>query len=277
MSSYEKYVEGLLKLQKCYRIQNILKNDIVSKVDLIMRPRVALALSVTLWSINRIKQGVFGYGDIVYIQKRLAKFLTEGDQIAIDILKKILDLIPMRYGMDISLAARRCAIPEHILLDTIKAFNIIRDVIDIVTITKNIDETLKHDYNLCLNDVDMLPPTNINTKDYLVLILASLKDNIDRIVDPMFKQVIELLSEEVTSTDMTHNDQVAVALIVKLIVDSIKPNVLCAEPCINISIFSQKLLNDLSALDVDPSKSKYYKLYQELSMKSIVHGSVKSV
>ncbi|MEM1541102.1 MAG: hypothetical protein QW101_00570 [Ignisphaera sp.] len=277
MSSYEKYVEGLLKLQKCYRIQNILKNDVVSKIDLITRPRVALVLAVTLWSINRIKQGVFSYGDIVYIQKRLAKFLTEGDQAAVDILKKMLDLIPMRYGMDISLAARRCSVLEPILLDTIKAFNMIRDVIDIATVTKNIDEALKHDYNLCLNDVDILPPTNINTKEYLVLILVSLRDNIDRITDPTLKQIIELLTEEIRDTDMTYNDQVAVALIVKLIADSIKPNVLCAEPCINISIFSQKLLNDLSALDIDPSKSKYYKLYQELSMRSIVHGAVKTV
>lgn len=276
MSGYEWYIEILLKLQKCYRVQNILKNDLVSKIDLTTRPRIALTLAVALWSINKIKQGVLNYSDVVYLQKRLARFISESDQDTVNILKKLLDLAPMRYGMDVQLAARRCAISENLLLDTIRAFNMIRDVIDMTTVLKNIDEPIRHESNLCLNDVDMLPPVGINSEEYLNLIIRSLKNSIDRINDPTLEQVIELLYEEVKGEDITHNDQLAIVLIIKLITDIIKPNVLCADPCINVAAFSQKFLNDLSTLGVDPSKSKFYKLYQDLSIRSIVHGTSKS-
>lgn len=273
MNSYERYVDELLKLQRCYRLQNILTNDIVSKIDLISRPRVALTFAVALWVVSRIKQGSFSYSDIVYIQRRLAQFLMSGDRNDINIVKRLFDLIPMRYGMNISLAARRCGISEALLSDMVKAFNIVRDVIDIISSSSSINEPLRHTTSICLNDADILPPTTANPKEYLDLTIKSLKENLEAISDPLYRQVAEIICEETAIITLNPSDQAAIALIIKLIAETVKPGILCVDPCINVAILSQKLLNDLAAIGAIPYDSKFYRLYQEISARSVVHSS----
>lgn len=277
MSSYERYIEELLKLQRCYRLQNILSNDIVSKIELITKPKVALTLAVALWCVSRVKQGSISYSNIVHIQRRLAQFLKDGGKNDINIVKKLFDLIPMRYGMNISSAARRCGVSELMLSDIIKALNIIRDVVDMASIVNNISEPIRHDPSVCLNDVDILPSTIANSKEYLSIIVKALKDNIDRINDQLLRQVVDIIYSETVHTDLTPTDQAAIALIVKHIAENIKPGILCIDPCINMATLSQKLLNDLAVTGVVPYDSKFYQLYQEISMRSIVHGSQKQL
>lgn len=276
MSNYEKYIEELLKLQRCYRIQNILSDDIISKVDLVTRPRVALTLSVALWCISKVKQSSLSYSDLVYIQRRLAQFLVNGDEASIHIIKKLFDLIPMRYGMNISLVARRCGIIEHLLTDIVKAFNIIRDVVDMITISNKISEPIKHIPSICLSDIDILPPMAANAKDYLDLIVKTLKDNIDRIPDSVHRQIVDTIHETVKESDLKPYDQAAIALITMLIAENNESGILCADPCINIVALSQKLLNDIAVLGITPYDSKFYRLYQEISLRSIVHSSLKT-
>jgi hypothetical protein len=273
MSSYERYVDELLKLQKCYRVQNILTGDVISKIDLTTRPRVALTLALALWSVTKIKQGTFSYSDVVYLQKRLAYFLSRGDNNDIMVIKKLFNLIPMRYGMNISAASRRCSVSEEVLSSIMKALNILRDVIDMASLGIGINEPLKHSHITCLNDIDILPPTASNPREYLILIISSLKSSIERIQDPLFRQIAMVINEEINSLDnLKPNDIAAIALIIKLLADNLKSIVLCVEPSINIVALSQKLLNDLALLGVDLSNSPFYKLYQEISERSIVHS-----
>lgn len=276
MSTYEVYVEELLKLQKCYRVINILLNDVVSKIDLIARPRVALTFALALWSVARIKQGSLSYSDVVYLQRRLAQFLSNKENNNVLVLKKLFDLIPMRYGMNISAAARRCGVSEEILTNIVKALNMLRDVIDMVSIGVEINEPLKHSSTTCLNDVDMLPPITSNPKEYLMFIINSLKNNINRIQNPVLRQVAQLINEEVISAEnLKPNDIAAIVLIVKLLAENLKLNVICVEPSINMVTLSQKFLNDLAILGVDPYDSPFYKLYQEIFVRSVVQGTQK--
>lgn len=275
MSSYETYVEEVLKLQRCYRVQNILSNDIISKIDLVAKPKIALTLSIALWCISKVKQSSLSYSDVVYLQRRLAQFLLDEDKNNIAIIKRLFDLIPMRYGMNVSLAARRCGVSEEHLVDIVRALNIIRDVIDMTSIAIEINEPIKHSYTTCLNDVDLLPPTASNPKEYLRIIIKALKENINRVSDPLIRQIIELLYEEVNNANLGLNDVAAIALIIRLVADNMKSNIICIDPSVNMATLSQKLLNDLAILGVVPYDSKFYKLYQEMSMKSVVHGSHK--
>lgn len=274
MSTYERYVEELLKLQKCYRIQNIIQSDIISKIDLIARPRVALVFAIALWSIDKMRQGSLSYSDVVYIQRRLAQFLLNKENNDVAIVKKLFELIPMRYGMNVSAAARRCGVSEELLTNILRALNMLRDVVDMVSIGLGINEPLKHSPTTCLNDVDMLPPTASNPREYLKLILYSLRNNLDRINDPFHRQVVQLMNEEIKSAEnLTPNDIVAIVLIIKLLAENMKFGVICVEPCINVIALSQKLLNDLAILGIVPYDSPFYKLYQEISMRSLVQGT----
>lgn len=274
MNSYERYVEEILKLQKCYRVQNILHDDAVSKIDLIGRPRVSLTLAIALWSVTKIKQSSLSYSDVVYLQRRLAYFLSGKDADDLNVIKRLFELIPMRYGMNVALAARRCSASEEILTNLMRALNMLRDVVDMVSFGLSVDEPLKHSLTTCLNDTDLLPPTAPNPKEYLLIMVKSLKENLDRIQDPLLRQVAQLICEEVEEhKDLKPNDIVAIALIIKLLVENLKSHVLCVEPSINIATLSQKMLNDLIPLGADPYDSPFYKLYQEISARSIVTGS----
>uniref|UniRef100_A0A7C2V8T7 Uncharacterized protein n=1 Tax=Ignisphaera aggregans TaxID=334771 RepID=A0A7C2V8T7_9CREN len=276
MSSYEKYVEELLKLQRCYRVQNILATDIASKIDMLSRPRVALTLSIALWCVRKLKQSILSYSDVVYLQRRTARFLAKGEKKDVEIIKKLFELIPMRYGMNVTLAARRCNVSETHLVEVVRALNLIRDIIDMVTIGPDIKEPIRHSYTLCLNDVDLLPPTASNPEEYLRIIIDSLSENLDRIADPILQQVARDICEEARKQDnIKENDIAAIALITKLISDAIKPNVICAEPSINIEALSQRLLNDLALVGVAPYDSPFYNIYQEVSMRRVVHGTQK--
>ncbi|MCC6016255.1 MAG: hypothetical protein LM582_04325 [Desulfurococcaceae archaeon] len=273
MSTYEKYVEELLKLQRCYRVQNILQKDVISKIDLIAKPSIALTLALTLWSVAKIRQGVLSYSDVVYLQKRLANFLIGRGKNDVEVLKKLFDLIPMRYGMSIPLAARRCNVSEEILSNTMKALNMLREVVDMVSIGVQLNEPLKHNPSTCLNDVDMLPPTASNSREYLMLMITSLKANIEKIPDPLLRQIATLIYEEINSVDNLRPDDVAaIALIIKILTENLRSSTLCAEPSINIAALSQKLLNDLASLGVDPSNSPFYRLYQEISTRGLMHN-----
>lgn len=274
MNNYERYVEEILKLQKCYRVQNILHGDVVSKLDLISRPRVSLTLAIALWSVTKIKQSSLSYSDVVYLQKRLAYFLSGKDVTDLNIVKRLFELIPMRYGMNVSLAARRCSASEEILSNIMRALNMLRDVVDMVSFGLSIDEPLRHSHTTCLNDADLLPPTAPNPREYLAIMIKSLKENIDRIHDPLLRQVAQLICEEVKENkDLKPSDIVAIALIIKLLAENLKSHILCVEPSINIATLSQKLLNDLVPLGVTPYDSPFYKLYQEISARSIVTGT----
>lgn len=275
MSSYETYIEEMLKLQRCYRIQNILSSDIISKIDLVSKPKIALTLSIALWCVAKIKQSSLSYSDVVYLQRRLAQFLLDGSKRDIGIIKRLFDLIPMRYGMNVSLAARRCGLSEQHLVDIVRALNIIRDVIDMTSIATEINEPIKHSYTTCLNDVDLLPPTASNPKEYLWIIIKALKENTNRVLDPLIQQVIELLYRETKGIDLELNDIAAIALITKLIAENVKSHIICVDPSVNMATLSQKLLNDLAMLGVVPYDSDFYKLYQDMSMKSVVYGSHK--
>ncbi|MEM1526825.1 MAG: hypothetical protein QW775_06450 [Ignisphaera sp.] len=274
MNSYERYVEEILKLQKCYRVQNILHDDAVSKIDLIGRPRVSLTLAIALWSVTKIKQSSLSYSDVVYLQRRLAYFLSGKDVADLNVIKRLFELIPMRYGMNVALAARRCSASEEILTNLMRALNMLRDVVDMVSFGLSVDEPLKHSLTTCLNDTDLLPPTAPNPKEYLIIMVKSLKENLDRIQDPLLRQVAQLICEETEEhRDFKPSDIVAIALIIKLLVENLKSHVLCVEPSINIATLSQKILNDLIPLGAVPYDSTFYKLYQEISARSIVTGS----
>lgn len=272
MTTFERYIEELLKLQRCFRVQNIILYEIFTKEDIVNDYRAALTLSVALWSIAKMRQSSLGYSELVYIQRRLAQFLAKDDK-SVHIIKKLFELIPMRYGMNVSLAARRCGVYEQILIDIVKALNVIRDVIDMISVARNINEPIKHSPTLCLNDVEMLPPTTSNTRAYLDTLLRTLKESSTLIHDPVFRQVIDVLYEETANRDLTLNDFAAISLIVKLIAESVKPSVICADPCINIAALSQKILNDLASIGAVPYDSEFYKLYQEVSMRSVIHGA----
>ncbi|MEM3980963.1 MAG: hypothetical protein QXF79_06915, partial [Ignisphaera sp.] len=196
MNIYEKYVEEILKLQKCYRVQNILRDDVVSKSDLIGKPKVSLTLAIALWGVTKIKQSSLSYSDVIYLQKRLAYFLSGKDTADLNIVKRLFELIPMRYGMNVSLAARRCSVSEEILTNLMRAFNMLRDVVDMVSFGLNVNEPLKHSQTTCLNDTDLLPPTVPNPKEYLTIMIKSLKENLNRIHDPLLRQVAQLIGEE---------------------------------------------------------------------------------
>lgn len=275
MSTYERYVEELLKLQRCYRIQNILSTDVISKIDLMTRPKVALTLSIALWCVSKVKQSGISYSDLVYVERRLAQFLADSNREDLHVIRNMFQLIPMRYGMSISLTSRRCGIHESLLVDIIKALNVIRDVMDMITVASRIDEPVRHSPSICLNDVDILPPTTANAREYLGLIAKALKENLDKIPDPVLHEVAKIIYEEVVHSDLGPEDFAAIVLIVKLIAENTRFGILCAEPCINIVTLSQKLLNDLATKGVEPYNSRFYKLYQEISARSVVHGSQK--
>jgi len=273
MITYEEIINVLLKLQKCYRIQGILNRDIVSRFDFLTKPRFGLSIAVAMWAIEKLKRNNLSYSELVYIQRRLASFISEASESEKQVLRNLIQFLPKYTGFDINTVARRCLIDIHILTDITRMLNLINESLSLLdTFGKKIYEPIKMNRNLCLDDVDLLPSAHSNSDAYVQLIVKALNDSLELHKDPLIIQIVEIISSKVAKGSLMPSDIASIALISMLISKQIHPIIICTEPCIDIEAISRRLYNDLLATGVDPSTSDIYKLYQELSTKIIMRG-----
>ncbi len=273
MITYEEIINVLLKLQKCYRIQGILTRDIVSRFDFFTKPRFGLSIAVAMWAIEKLKRNNLSYSELIYIQRRLASFISEASESEKQILRNIVQFLPKYVGFDINTVARRCFIDIHVLTDITRMLNLINESLSLLdTFGKKIYEPIKMNRNLCLDNVDLLPSANSNSDAYVQLIVKALNDSLELHKDPLIIQIVEIITSKTTKGSLMSSDIASIALISMLISKQIHPVTICTEPCIDIEAISRRLYNDLLATGVDPSTSDIYKLYQELSTKIIIKG-----
>ncbi len=271
MITYEEIINVLLKLQKCYRIQGILNKDIVSRFDFLTKPRFGLSISVAMWAIEKLKRNNLSYSELVYVQRRLASFISEASENEKQILRSIIQFLPKYTGFDINTISRRCLIDIHILTDITRMLNLVNESLYLLdTFGKKMYEPIKMNRNLCLDDVDLLPSAHNNSNAYVLLIAKALNDSLELHKDPLILQIVEVISSKIAKGSIMPSDIASIALISLLISKQIYPSTICTEPCIDIEAISKRLYNDLLAIGVDPSSSDIYQLYQELSMKMIM-------
>lgn len=273
ITSYNELVENLLKLHKCFRVQMLLPNDVINKVDLLTKPYSSLVLAVSMWAVNMMKRNVLGYGDILYIQRRLAQFLMEMGKLEIELLKRMLNLLPSKLGEDVSAVFRRCMIEQQKLMNIIKILNFINEVVMLVESEQHISEPIRRVRTLCLHDSNLLPPTHTNSEIYIQLIIKALSSIPEIQKEPLLLQSLELIEMRLAKGHLEASDLAAIALVTLTIARHLYSVTICIEPCIELETFARKIYTDLVDMGADPSKSSIYQIYQELSTKTVFRKS----
>jgi len=272
MSSYEQLVNVLLKLQSCFRFQKLIDQDIVSKLDFMTKPRAGIALSVALWASDSLRQGQITYGDLIYIQRRLASFLSKASKNEQQVLDKILRLIPVRYGLDVETVAQKCFIESRILLDIIRALNLLQEVVMLLKSGGIVEEPIRHEKRLCLNDPELLPPAHANVDMYLTLIVQALNSVPELLRDNVASHVVGLINDKVAKASTTPSDVAAIALLALALGKRVQTITICVEPCIDLEALVRRVHSDLVSLGAEPSKSDVFELYRELLIKDVLRG-----
>ena len=272
MSSYEQLVNVLLKLQSCFKFQKLIEQDVVSKLDLMTKPRAGIALSVAVWASDSLKRGQITYGDLIYIQRRLASFLSKASKNEQQVLDKILRLMPVRYGLDVETVAQRCFIESRILLDIIRALNLLQEVVTLLKSGGVVEEPIRHEKRLCLNDPELLPPAHANVDTYLTLIVQTLNSVPELLKDNVASHVIELINDKIAKTSITPSDVAAIALLALTLSKRVQTVTICVEPCIDLEALVRRVHSDLVSLGAEPSKSDVFELYRELLIKDVLRG-----
>ncbi len=273
ITSYNELVENLLKLHKCFRVQMLLPNDVINKVDLLTKPYSSLVLAVSMWAVDMMKRNVLGYGDIVYVQRRLAQFLIEMGKSEIELLKRMLNLLPSKLGEDIGIILRRCMIEQQKLMDIIRILNFINEVITLVEGEQHISEPIRRVRTLCLHDSNLLPPTHTNSEIYIQLVTKAFSGVSETQREPLLLQSLELIEMRLAKGHLDASDLAAIALVALTIARHLYSITICTEPCIELETFARKIYTDLVDMGVDPSKSDIYQIYQELSTKTVFRKS----
>ncbi|MEM4465150.1 MAG: hypothetical protein QXJ95_06285 [Ignisphaera sp.] len=269
ITSYNDLVENLLKLHKCYRVQMLISSDIINKIDLLARPYSSLVLATSIWVVDMMKRNILGYGEIVYIQRRLAQFLSQASRSEKELLKKLLNLLPSKIGEDIGAIFKRCMIEQQKLVDIIRILNFINEIVILVESEQNINEPIRRVRKLCLYDLNLLPPTHGNSKTYIQLLIKALNNTPEIQREPLLLQSLELIEMKFSKDNLDTSDLAAIALVALTIARHLHSTTICVEPCIELETFARKIYTDLMDMGADPSKSEIYKIYQELSTKSV--------
>ncbi|HIP57332.1 MAG TPA: hypothetical protein EYH02_04610 [Ignisphaera aggregans] len=272
MSSYEQLINVLLKLQSCFKFQKLIEQDVVSKLDLMTKPRAGIALSVALWASDSLKRGQITYGDLIYIQRRLAAFLSKASKNEQLVLEKLLRLIPIKYGLDVETVAQRCFIESRMLLDIIRALNLLQEVVMLLKSGGVVEEPIKHERRLCLNDPELLPPAHANIDTYLTLIVQALNSVPELLKDNVASHAIELINDRIAKASITPSDAAAIALLALTLSKRIQNVTICVEPCIDLEALVRRVHNDLVSLGAEPSRSDIFELYRELLIKDVLRG-----
>jgi len=269
ITSYNELTENLLKLHKCYRVQMLLPNDVISRVDLLTKPHSCLVLAVTIWAVDMMRRNVLSYSDIIYIHRRLAQFILQANKSDIEFLKRMLNLMPSELGEDVNVVARRCMIDHRKLMDIIRILNFIKEVITLIESDQHINEPIRRIRTLCLYDVNFLPPMHANSKIYIQFVINALSNTPEIQKEPLLAQSLELIETKLTQGDVNESDLAAITLVSLAIARHLQPTIICVEPCIELETFVKKIYTDLMDIGADPSKSNIYQIYQELSTKSV--------
>jgi hypothetical protein len=270
--SYNDVVESLLKLHKCYRVQGFLSADLINKLDFFSKPRVALTIASLLWIINLAKRNIVGYSDIISMQRRVATFLAKTGSDEMEFLRKLLELAPVKLGLDIASTSRRCMIEYQKLVDVIRLLNLIKETLSLTTLTTHIQlsENLRKSRMPCLNDDEMLPSTNA-IADTLTKVVHSELENVKELLsDPYFAHVMEVMREKIKANQLRSSDIVAFSLVILALLRQHKEIQICVEPGIDVETLCRKIYNDLTYSGTDPSSSDIYTLYQELSTRTVI-------
>ena len=269
--TYSKLVETLTKLHKCYRAQGALTSDIISTIDFYSKPYASLALSSLLWMIDLLKRRALSYSDVIYMQRNVAMFLTKASKEEMEFLKRLIDLMPTRFGLDITIASRRCLIEQQMLADTIKLLNMLNDVLTAVSSsTPTAFEDRRKSKIPCLNVEDFLPSTNAIAKTLIRMVLDKLKTSKNLYDNPYFIHVLSVIEDKIKN-DVKIHDIVALALILITVLRSTKSTQVCIEPGIDAETLCRKIYNDLTYAGADPASSDIYSLYQELSSRNVIN------
>ncbi len=272
MSSYERLVNVVIKLQNCLKFQRLIPRDLVSKLDLMARPRAGIVIAVALWASDGLRRGQLTYGDLIYIQRRLALFLSKAPAVEQNVIEKLLQLLPARYGMDVDTLARRCLIEPKILFDIVRALNLLQEVIMLVKSGSSIEEPMRREKRLCLDDPELLPPAHANMDVYLSLIVQTLNSIPELANDSVASHIIELINDRVARERVSPTDIAAIALLALTLAKQLRNVVICAEPCIELEALVKRVYNDLTSLGAEPSQSDIFELYKELLIKNVLRG-----
>lgn len=268
MMTYDLFVNTILKLQSCYRVAKILEKELVSKLDLYAKPHVGIAIGVALWAYTGFRQHTLSYPDMIYIERRLAAFLQNAPSSELEVLYKLLDLMPPRRGLEINTVATRCMIDLRTLLDIVNAMNVISESLHYIQGGARIEEPIRRDKRLCMSDSSLLPPAHANAQTYLELCIKALLED-ERIArDPLMNNIVEVIADKVSRGDRNPDDFAAAALIMLIIARKMRDAVVCAEPCVNIEAYARRIYNDLASLGADAQRSEIYDLYNQLLMRS---------
>jgi len=269
--TYSKLVETLTKLHKCYRAQGALTSDVISAIDFYSKPYASLALSSMLWIMDLLKRRALSYSDVIYMQRKVAMFLTKASKEELEFLKRLIDLMPTRFGLDITIASRRCLIEQQMLADTIKLLNMLNDVLATVSSSTTIGfEDRRKSKIPCLNIEDFLPSTNAIAKTLIGMVLDKLKSSKNLYDNPYFVHVLSVIEDKIKN-DIKIHDIVALALILITVLRSAKSTQVCIEPGIDAETLCRKIYNDLTYAGADPASSDIYSLYQELTSRNVIN------
>ncbi|NPA96117.1 MAG: hypothetical protein GXO32_00770 [Crenarchaeota archaeon] len=264
MLNYENFMNTILKLQNCLKISRVLDRELVSKIDMIARPRAGIAIGVAMWACSAFKNRTLGYSDILYVQRRLILFLSSMDKNELNVVRNLLELLPQKFGLDIHTVASRCFIDHNALMWVFQTINFLKESYEYAMQGAKPEEPLRKDRRLCMNQPEMLPPARPNSDVYMDLIVKALINDEDVSRDPVLNDIAEVINDRFVKGTMNECDMAAAALIAIIISRRLKDRVVCAEPCVNIEAYARRLYNDLTALGADPERSEIYELYLQL-------------
>jgi hypothetical protein len=231
-----------------------------------------LTIASLLWIINLAKRNIVGYSDIISMQRRVATFLAKTGSDEMEFLRKLLELAPVKLGLDIASTSRRCMIEYQKLVDVIRLLNLIKETLSLTTLTTHIQlsENLRKSRMPCLNDDEMLPSTNA-IADTLTKVVHSELENVKELLsDPYFAHVMEVMREKIKANQLRSSDIVAFSLVILALLRQHKEIQICVEPGIDVETLCRKIYNDLTYSGTDPSSSDIYTLYQELSTRTVI-------
>ncbi|MEL9939735.1 MAG: hypothetical protein QW632_00410 [Ignisphaera sp.] len=273
LTKYNDFVDAILKLHKCYRVQGVLSSDVISKIDFLTKPYAALAITIALHSINVARMHGISYSDIVLLQRRLAQFLLRAEKNEIAFLERLVGLAPSKFGFDAHSVSRRCLIEYQKVADIIKLMNMLREVISLMSIISQQATVDQKRLRIpCVNSDDMLPPLNAFAEVATKIILRDLETVKELGEDPYFTQLIDLMKRKVEESKVSNDDLAAFSLTLITIMRHHKDAQICIEPGIDVETLARKMYNDLISANSDPSKSELYHLYQEIASRSVTKG-----
>jgi len=264
MLNYEDFMNTILKLQNCLKISRVLEKELVSKIDLVARPRAGIAIGVAMWACTSFKNGMLGYSEMLYVQRRLILFISSMDKNELAVIRNLQELLPQRFGLDIHTIASRCFIDHNALISVFQTINFLKESYEYALQGAKPDEPLRKDRRLCMNQPEMLPPARPNADIYMDLIIKAMLSDEDVARDPVLNDIAEVINDRFIKGSMNECDMAAAALIAIIMSRKLRDRVVCAEPCVNIEAYARRLYNDLTALGADPEKSEIYELYLQL-------------